>query len=243
MLGHLIEEGGVPTAGISLIRPHTEDIKPPRALWVSFELGHPLGVPDNADFQKRVLLALLKLLEAPGAPLLEDFPEDAPESDEITILACPVNFTQAAVETGETDQMQVAFRREMTAMRPWYDMAVAKRQRTTVGVSGIELEALCDFIYPFVKGEEPENPRDDMSLAYTLKLAVEDLKSYYIEGITAQPGQADTSSRVLRDWFWDETVAGKVLLAVKKFCEASTDETMKMIGSHFLVPGDIARRN
>ena len=243
MLGHLIEEGGVPTAGISLIRPHTEDIKPPRALWVSFELGHPLGVPDNADFQKRVLLALLKLLEAPGAPLLEDFPEDAPESDEITILACPVNFTQAADETGETDQMLVAFRREMTAMRPWYDMAVAKRQRTTVGVSGIDLEALCDFIYAFVRGEEPENPRDDMSLAYTLKLAVEDLKSYYIEGITAQPGQVDTSSRVLRDWFWDETVAGKVLLAVKKFCEASTDETMKMIGSHFLVPGDIARRN
>jgi len=243
VLGHLIEEGGVPTVGISLIRPHTEDIKPPRALWVSFELGHPLGVPDNADFQKRVLLALLKLLEAPGAPLLEDFPEDAPESDEITILACPVNFAQDVVETGETDQMQVAFRREMTAMRPWYDMAVAKRQRTTVGVSGIDLEALCDFIYPFVSGEEPENPRQDMSLAYTLKLAVEDLKAYYIEGITAQPGQADTSSRALRDWFWDETVAGKVLLALKKFCEASTDETMKMIGGHFLVLGDIARRN
>jgi hypothetical protein len=243
VLSHLIEEGGVPTVGISLIRPHTEAIKPPRALWVPFELGHPLGVPGNADFQKRVLLALLKLLEAPVGPLLEDFPEDAPESDEITILACPVNFAQAADETEEADQLKVAFRREMTAMRPWYDMAVAKRQRTTVGVSGIDLEELCDFIYAFAMGEEPENPRDDMSLAYTLKLAAEDLKSYYIEGITTQPGQAEASSRVLRDWFWDETVAGKVLLAVKKFCEASTDETMKMIGSHFLVPGDIARRN
>ena len=243
MLGHFIEEGGVPTVGISLIRPHTEAIKPPRALWVPFELGHPLGVPDNADFQRRVLMDLLELLEASGGPLLEDFPEDAPESDEITILACPVNFAQDADETGEADQMKVAFRREMTAMRPWYDMAVAERQRTTVGVSGIDLEALCDFICAFVSGEEPENPRDDVSLAYTLKMAAEDLKSYYIEGITTQPGQADASSRVLRDWFWDETVAGKVLLALKKVCEASTDETMKMMGAHFIVPGDITRRN
>lgn len=232
----------MPTAGISLIRPHTETIKPPRALWVPFELGHPMGSPNNAAFQRRVLLALLKLLEAPDGPVLEDFPEDAPEGSEITVLACPVNFAQGIIESGDTDQMQVAFRSEMTAMRPWYDMAVSKRQRTTVGVSGIDLEALGDFIYTFVRGEEPANPRDDISLAYTLKLAVEDLKAYYIEGITAQPGQEGASSQMLKDWFWGETVAGTVLLAVRKVCEASTDETMKMIGAHFIVPGDVVRR-
>ncbi len=233
----------MPTVGISLIRPHTEAIKPPRALWVPFQLGHPLGAPDDPAFQKRVLLAVLGLLEAPGGPpVLVDFPEDEPENDEITVLACPVNFAQSAVEPGETDQLQVAFRREMTAMRPWYDMAVNKRQRTTVGVSGIDLEALGDFIYAFVKGEEPENPLDNTPLVYTLKYAVEDLKAYYIEGITAQPGQAGASSRVLNDWFWDETVAGKVLLAVKKVCETSTDKTMSLVGAHFIVPGDVARR-
>ncbi len=174
--------------------------------------------------------------------MLEDFPEDEPENDEITVLACPVNFSQNAVEPGETDQLLAAFRREMTAMRPWYNTAVNKRQRTTVGVSGIDLEALGDFIYAFVRGKEPKNPRDDISLAYTLKLAVEDLKAYYIEGITAQPGQAGASSQVLQDWFWDETVAGKVLLALKKVCEASPDRIMSLIGAHFIVPGDVARR-
>jgi hypothetical protein len=209
---------------------------------VPFQLGHPLGAPDDPAFQRKVLLAVLKLLEAPAGPRLEDFPEDEPENNEITVLACPVNFAQSAVEPGETDQLQVAFRREMTAMRPWYNMAVTRRKRTTVGVSGIDLEALGDFIYTFVKGKEPKNPRDDISLAYMLKLAAEDLKAYYIEGITAQPGQASASSQVLQDWFWDETVAGKVLLALQKVCEASPDRIMSLIGAHFIVPGEVARR-
>lgn len=174
--------------------------------------------------------------------MLEDFPEDEPENDELTVLACPVNFARNIDEEGETDELKVAFQREMTAMRPWYDIAVAKRNRTTVGASGIELENLADFIYAFLEGDEPENPRDDVPLSNTLKLAIEDLKSYYVEGITAQPGQEDASSRVLQDWFWDETVAGKVLLDLKKVCEASPDRMMSMIGSHFIVPGDVARR-
>jgi hypothetical protein len=233
----------VPTASISLVRMHTEIIKPPRALWVSFEMGRPLGPPDDAAFQRRVLMALLGMLEAPAGPLLEDYPEDEPETaGELTALTCPVYFAQEMAETGETDQLQASFRREMTAMRSWYDMAVAKRQRTNVGVSGIELEALGDFIYAFVRGEEPENPRDDIPLAYTLKFAVEDLKAYYIEGITAQPGQESASSQRLADWFWDETAAGRVLLALKKVCEASTDDKLNQVGAHFLVPMEVALR-
>jgi hypothetical protein len=188
------------------------------------------------------LLAVLGLLEAPSGPVLEDFPEDEPENDEITVLACPVNFARNVDEEGETDAIKLAFQREMTAMRPWYDIAVAKRNRTTVGASGIELDKLADFIYAFLEGDAPQNPRDDAPLPNTLKLAVEDLKSYYIEGITAQPGQEDASSRVLQDWFWDETVAGKVLLDLKKVCEDSEDRMMKFVGGYFIVPGDVARR-
>lgn len=207
-----------------------------------FQLGHPLGAPDDPAFQRRVLLAVLGLLEAKSGPVLADFAEDEPENNTITVLACPVNFSSGAAATGETDPLLTAFRREVAAMRPWYDIAVTKRKRTTVGVSGIAVTDLGDFIYAFVKGEEPKNPRDDISLVYTLKLAVEDLKAYYIEGVTAQPGQANASSQVLQDWFWDETAAGKVLLALKKVCEASPDKMLSMIGAHFIVPGDVDRR-
>ena len=79
-LAHYIEEEGIPTTQISLIREHSEAIKPPRALWVPFELGRPLGVPNDADFQKRVLMSSLKLLEAEQGPVLEDFGDEAPDS-------------------------------------------------------------------------------------------------------------------------------------------------------------------
>ena len=63
-LGHYLEEEGIASVAISLIRPQTENTKPPRALWVPFELGRPFGPPDDAAFQKRVLLAALRLLGA-----------------------------------------------------------------------------------------------------------------------------------------------------------------------------------
>lgn len=79
VLGHSIEEAGIATTQISLIREHTEAIKPPRALWVPFELGRPFGMPGDADFQKRVLRRVLALLEAESGPVLEDYPEEAPK--------------------------------------------------------------------------------------------------------------------------------------------------------------------
>jgi hypothetical protein len=106
-----------------------------------------------------------------------------------------------------------------------------------VGISRIALDNLADFVYAFINGEIPDNPRDDLPIASTLKYAVEDLKSYYIEGITAQPGQENASSKKLDNWFWDETVCGQVLLTIKKTCESSPDEMLKITGTYFLVPG------
>ena len=52
---------------------------PPRALWVPFIMGRPLGVPKDAAFQRRVLLAALNLLESASGPVVVDYPEDAIE--------------------------------------------------------------------------------------------------------------------------------------------------------------------
>ena len=37
-LGHYLEEEGIATVAVVLIRPQAEKTKPPRALWVPFEL-------------------------------------------------------------------------------------------------------------------------------------------------------------------------------------------------------------
>ncbi len=54
-LAHYLEDEGIRTTQIALIRKHTEEIKPPRALAVSFELGRPLGAPNDPQFQIKVL--------------------------------------------------------------------------------------------------------------------------------------------------------------------------------------------
>jgi hypothetical protein len=238
-----MEEAGLPTIGISLFRPHTESMKPPRALWVPFEFGRPLGPPNNAAFQRMVLLAALNLLEASGGPLLEDFPEDAPESPNGNKVPIPpVAFSRNFIRSMETLQMPEALRNEIAAMRPWHDRAVVQRKRTTVGISGIAPDALADFIYSFVRGEQPENPRKDLPIIYSLKLAIEDLKAYYVEGITSQRGQEELSSKALQNWFWDKTIAGKVILDLKKILQTDPDKLTSMFGSYFIVPGEIARR-
>jgi len=46
----------------------TKKIRPPRALWPRFPIGHPLGYPDLADCQLQVLRTMLKLLEEIKSP-------------------------------------------------------------------------------------------------------------------------------------------------------------------------------
>ncbi|HEY9434301.1 MAG TPA: hypothetical protein VI260_22800 [Blastocatellia bacterium] len=48
-------------------------IKPPRALFVSFPMGYPLGAPKDAPLQHRIIAAALGLLERNDVPTLEEF--------------------------------------------------------------------------------------------------------------------------------------------------------------------------
>jgi hypothetical protein len=73
LLQSAIERAGMPTVSISLLREVTSVIKPPRALFVPFPMGYPLGEPNNAPLQRRIAAAALGLLERDGVPILEDF--------------------------------------------------------------------------------------------------------------------------------------------------------------------------
>lgn len=235
-LAHYVEEEGVATTQISLIRPHTEAIKPPRALWVPFDLGRPLGVPNDAGFQKRVLVSVLKLLEETSGPVITDFPEDAPVSRAADVVwACPVNLARKKIDLSDADAMRAAFKKEMVELRTWYDLAVKKQKRTTVGVSGLELAQIVDFIGAFIDSV-PANPREDISLAFSLNFAVDDLKAYYYEAVAAQPGSSSPTAEELENWFWNETAAAKVLFAVKDRCLKKDDKMMQLLGKILLIP-------
>jgi len=235
-LSHYIEDEGIATTHISLIREHTEIIKPPRALWVPFELGRPLGMPNDAAFQNRVLRDTLKLLEADAGPILVDYTEEAPvaETDQKPV-ACPVNFALQPNPDTPMENLISAFKQEVAQMRTWYDMAIEKHGRTTSGTTGLSAEETAAFITAFIQGERQDKRMPDLSLSTALRMAAEDLKAYYLEAVAAQPGQP-TDSISLADWYWGQTAAARVLNEVRKICLESNDKEFNLLGKLLLVP-------
>ena len=207
-----------------------------------FELGRPLGVPNDPNFQKRVLLSSLKLLEAAAGPVLEDFSEEAPVSDAgDSAWACPVNFSRNTEVLDDHAALRAAFKREVVELQPWYDEALKQRSRTTFGVSGLDMDQIVDFIAAFLDGP-PDNPSETLSLPMALNFAVDDLKAYYYEAVSAQPGKGLPDSAVLENWFWQETAASKILFHINSLCLDSDDKMMQLLGKILLVPSSQANR-
>ncbi|MGH9671352.1 MAG: hypothetical protein ACRD3A_14715 [Terriglobales bacterium] len=68
-----LERIGITTVSISLLREVTDVLHPPRALFVPFRLGFPLGEANNPELQHRVIAAALSLLDRNDVPVMEDF--------------------------------------------------------------------------------------------------------------------------------------------------------------------------
>jgi hypothetical protein len=209
-LGHYLEDEGIATTGISLVREHTEGYRPPRFLWVPFPLGRPFGAPGEATFQRAVLQAALALLERDDGPvILEDFPDEAPPACSVDEAewVCPVSFGRAPV----ADDPVAAVLQELAALAPWYALGLERRGRTLFGMCGVEAPAVVRYIGAFLAGT-PAPLRADLGDAENLKLATEDLKAYYLEAAIAQPGEMDAHAGTR--WFWKDTRAGALLLAI-----------------------------
>ena len=73
LLAAAIEREGIATVAISLLREVTSELRPPRALFVPFPLGYPLGAPHKAALQHQVIEQTLALLHRTDAPVFEDF--------------------------------------------------------------------------------------------------------------------------------------------------------------------------
>ena len=216
-LGHFLEREGIPTVGISLVREHTETIRPPRALWVTFELGRPFGVPDDAPFQRRVLEAALALFARTDGPLIADYPEDVEGEVDLSGWACPINLAPS-----QTDTLAA----EIERLAVWYDRAVAARSRTTVGVSGLDMPAAGRLVMEALQGALPA--------AQSLKEAIDDLRAYYLEAASAFPNPG--TSKMRRAWFWDDTILARTLLALQPKLATGAEPGHKILANLTLIP-------
>jgi hypothetical protein len=231
-----LEDEGIATTGISLIRVHSERMRPPRALWVPFELGRPLGAPGDPSFQRRVLYSCFDLLTRRSGPVLEDFPDEAPSAarDDGSSLSCPV---PAARPTLDPRAPVARVQREIRALAPWVEVAWHRRGSRT-GVRGLDVEEALSVVASFLGGEAAEP--EPAATAEGLRLAAEDLKGFYADGASAQPGAASTAE--IRDWFWDETALGSLLVAVSDACRLAADEDVRRVGGWSLIPQAYERR-
>lgn len=74
LIQSIVEKAGIPTVSVTLLREVTERVGPPRALFVDYPLGYPLGAPNDAALQTRILRSALALLSEDVPPaLLQNF--------------------------------------------------------------------------------------------------------------------------------------------------------------------------
>ena len=219
-LAHYLEEEGIASVAIALIRPQAERTRPPRALFVPFELGRPFGPPRDKAFQKRVLLAALRLLEAEAGPvLLADFPDDDPREAPDQRWHPPI---------APSDDL----RREIAALAAPYDRSCTERGRTTVGLSGLAPQAAAEYVAAWLRGSPPPSPVADLSPVLCRRFAVDDLKAYALEAAIA--GGGHPSSRQLGDWLWNRTATGAAIRALRQSLLSDADERAKAVAAFFV---------
>jgi hypothetical protein len=221
VLARILEEAGLCTTSISLIREHTEMIKPPRALFVPFPFGAPFGRPDDPPLQHRVLRAALDLLAEPSGPVLRDFPDE----ESVTEPPAPVQASRVAPPESTPD---VAM--ETTRMRRYHEQWVARTGKTAVGLTQIppaRFRGVVRFLEALAEGKEAdmrERPAD-VSLPAFIRRCADDLKALYAEArMVIKP---DATGEDIARWFWGETAMGQLLRRVRDRLDASDDPRMK----------------
>ena len=191
-------------------------------------------MPNDPAFQTRVLQAALELMDAESGPVLEDYPEDVPPElagVDFTGMSCPIDLPQpSSVEHGIVEDLL----QELRQVAPWYDLAVDQRGRTTVGISDLDIQQAGRFLAGFIEDEATPAPHGDLTTARLLKLVCEDLKAYYSEAASAQPGMS--ASIAVEHWLFNETVLGKLLWQLRNTGTEHEDDETRFFARRSLIP-------
>jgi hypothetical protein len=218
VLARVFEEHGLVTTSISMVREHTQKVKPPRALFVPFPFGHPLGEAKAPDLQTRVMRAAFALLNEAQAPVLVDYPEDIYSGQDI-------NLTQASDVTPADDPPDVAF--EVTTLRPYYEQWIAAHAgRTAVGVTRIDqrrFRGLVRVMEAYAENRQIEAPEwnREVPVPQFVRWAADDLKAFYLEARMQQ--KPDASFQELNAWLWSQTALSNLLRDVRDRMRAQGD--------------------
>ena len=202
-----------------------------------FELGRPFGAPHEPEFQLDVLRATLRLLEQPSGPVIVDYPHDAPAGDGGEPWACPVALPPPDAAATEADALREALLNEVGLLHPWYDEATRTLGRSAVGLSGLgpdAIEEMAAVLAGFAAGDSPAPPEGaSQEMPILLRFLSDDLKAFYMEAATAQPGRS-ASPTDLSEWLFRDTVFGDVLYRLRDRLSASEEPREKAVAGGFI---------
>jgi len=227
VLAHFFESSGFSTVLVGFVKEHLQAIKPPRALWLDFPMGRPLGKPNDPEYQKKIIRSAFDLFNESSGPVLRDFPDVIPVKDGRMGYALPVDLVINKKDIGNIDLLVEEVKAEIKNLGPEYKKALSFRGRTTVGASEMMVSDYIDYISLFVKGEIPKSPRKGIGPVPLLKLVVEDLQAYYTETITFKDKIDDFEK--IGTWFWEETKAGRLILCLESVSLRSENRVLRQI--------------
>ncbi|MCY4617378.1 MAG: hypothetical protein OXD50_02320 [Chloroflexi bacterium] len=215
-----------------MIREQSEAVRPPRALWVPFPLGRPLGVADNPDFQRDVLRSALELLESATEPTIVDYPHEAPEGE--GVWACAIELP-----TPEVSELEASLRREIDLLMPRYEEARRRRGRTTLGMSGAkpeEIDAVVSFAIAVAEGsgfeEIPKSasgPEWIHPMPMLVRFVVEDLRAFYQESVASDNGAAPPSQHDMHAWIFEQTALGRLIKQIAQLISDDHDPRLLFV--------------
>src|SRR6185437_1918006 len=117
---------------------------------------------NDPPFQKRVIVAALRLLERETGPVaIEDFPEDDPREHPDPGWQPPLGAARPGGASAGTMANELGT--EIGALESPYHNFVAQRGRTLVGLSGLSAPEAGRYIATWLRGVTPNSPNPEMS--------------------------------------------------------------------------------
>lgn len=205
---------------------HIENTKPPRGLICHFPLGRPLGKPNDAEFQHRVLQALFELLEESQGPVLKTFPETISDVD-AEQLVCTLPPRLDPDEHPAVD--------EAKGIRSAYNRAIEKHGNRIGSSRQISADDVPDAIQAFARIEQGE-AWDKAGIPGVPMRVAQDIRGYY-QTAALELAEHTPGAWAGENWFYNETETGKLMLRTRtKLKDAGAPQPLWF----YLSPGDRA---
>lgn len=223
-LAHVFEAAGLATVALGSIGNHIEGTAPPRGLWCDFPLGRPLGKPNDAEFQHRVLAHAFGLLAA-AEPTVEKFAESiADDVDESVSCTLPPRHDPDAHPAVD----------EARGLANAYERAVSKLgNRVGAGrvVAAADIPAAVESFVRVAEG----TPWKEADIPGIPARVAQDIRGYYETAMLALAEHAPSAWAGTR-WFFNQTEAGRTIVAARK---AMADAGEKHPIWFYITPGDM----